>query len=166
MLIAMYFVLAQYFSIKLGNMKFTLDSLPILVGASLFGPVDGLLIGLCGSFLDQLMGYGLMPTTVLWIAPAAIRGLLVGLYAKSHRYEMSTKQTVFITVSTALLVTALNTLVMWLDSVIYDYYSFAYIFGAVPTRIVAGILTAVVFAVILPKLLPPLRRFLITEENR
>ena len=83
-----------------------------------------------------------------------------------HHFEMSIKQTQFITVSTALLVTALNTLVMWLDSVIYDYYSFAYIFGAVPTRIVAGILTAVVFAVILPKLLPPLRRFLITEENR
>ena len=37
MLIAMYVVLSLVATINLGNMKFTLDSLPIIVGAALFG---------------------------------------------------------------------------------------------------------------------------------
>ena len=165
MLIAMFYVLSSFVSIKLGNMKFTLDSLPILVGASLFGPVDGLLIGFFGSLLDQLLNYGFAPLTLLWVLPAAVRGLLVGLYAKRCHFEMSMKQTQFITVSTALLVTVLNTFVIWLDSVIYGYYSFAYVFGAVPVRVFSGIVTAVLFGILLPKLLPPLRRYLAIQTK-
>lgn len=41
MLIAMYVVLSL-FSINLGNMKITLDSLPIIVGAALLGPTGRL----------------------------------------------------------------------------------------------------------------------------
>ena len=57
MLIAMYVVLSL-FSINLGNMKITLDSLPIIVGAALLGPLDGFLIGFFGSFLNHVpFGY-------------------------------------------------------------------------------------------------------------
>lgn len=49
MLIAMYVVLSL-FSINLGNMKITLDSLPIIVGAALLGPLDGFLIGFFVAF--------------------------------------------------------------------------------------------------------------------
>ena len=113
MLIAMYVVLSL-FSINLGNMKITLDSFPIIVGAALFGPLDGLIIGFLGSFLNQLLFFGFTPTTLLWVAPAAVRGLLIGFYAKRHQFCMSFRQTQFITISTALLVTLLNTCVMFL----------------------------------------------------
>ena len=63
-------------------MKITVDSLPILVAALLLGPLDGLAVGLIGSFLNQMLTYGLTVTTVLWILPAGIRGLVVGYYAK------------------------------------------------------------------------------------
>ncbi|MBR6736021.1 MAG: ECF transporter S component [Oscillospiraceae bacterium] len=46
MLIALHTVLGQFVSINLGNMKITFDALPIIVGAMLYGPVDGMLIGL------------------------------------------------------------------------------------------------------------------------
>jgi len=116
MLAAMYVVLGMV-SVTLPTIKITFDSLPILVGAALFGPVDGLAIGLIGSFINQLFSqYGLTATTVLWILPAGVRGLLVGLYAKKHSFSMTTHQTVFITVLSALVVTALNTLVMYIDS--------------------------------------------------
>lgn len=49
MLIAMYVVLSL-FSINLGKMKITLDSLPIIVGAALLGPLDGFLIGFSAAF--------------------------------------------------------------------------------------------------------------------
>lgn len=86
MLIAMYVVLSL-FSINLGNMKITLDSLPIIVGAALLGPLDGFLIGFFGSFLNQLLTFGLTPTTILWVIPAAVRGLLIGLYAKHCHFD-------------------------------------------------------------------------------
>ena len=159
MLIAMYVVLSL-FSINLGNMKITLDSFPIIVGAVLFCPLDGLIIGFFGSFLNQLLLFGFTPTTLLWVMPAAVRGLLIGLFAKRHRFSMSFGQTQFITISTALLVTALNTGVMYLDSKIYGYYSFAYVFGAVIPRIFTGILTAFVFGSILPYVVKPVKVFI------
>ena len=158
MLIAMYVVLSLTVTINLGNMKLTLDSLPIIVGAALFGPVDGMIIGLMGSFTNQMLTYGFSATTLLWIIPAGLRGLLIGLYAKHCGFNMSFKQTQFITISSALVVTAVNTLIMYIDAKIYGYYSFAYVFGAVVPRIIAGVLIAFVFGAILPSILKPLKR--------
>ena len=165
MLIAMYVVLSLVATINLGNMKFTLDSLPIIVGAALFGPVDGMLIGLLGSFTNQLLTYGLGPTTVLWVIPAALRGLLIGLFAKHHNFNMSFKQTQFITISSALAVTAVNTLMMYLDSKIYGYYSFAYVFGGILPRVIAGVIIAFVFGAILPHILKPLKRIVLDPKT-
>lgn len=157
MLAAMYVVLSLI-SISFPNMKITLDSLPILIGAALLGPLDGMSIGLIGSFINQMITYGFSVTTLLWILPAGVRGLMVGAYAKHKKFEMTRTQTVFITVLSALVVTALNTLVMYIDSKIFGYYSYAYVFGAMIPRIIAGVITAVVFAVLLPELLKILRR--------
>lgn len=155
MLAAMFFVLSL-FSINLPGMKITLDSLPILVAAMLLGPLDGLAVGLIGSFLNQMITYGFTATTLLWILPAGLRGLLVGLYAKRRGFSLSVRQMIFITVLTALLVTALNTLLLYIDSWIYSY---SYI-AALPTvvlRIIAGVVTAVVFSLLLPTILAALR---------
>ena len=156
MLSAMYVALS-FVSVNLPNMKITLDSLPILVGAALFGPIDGMAVGLLGSFINQMLTYGFTVTTPLWIIPAGVRGLLVGAFAKRHGFDMNVKQTEFITVASALVVTALNTAVMYVDSKIFGYYSKAYVFGAMISRILAGIITAVAFAVILPALVKMLR---------
>ena len=156
-MLAAMFVVLSLFSIRLPGMKITLDSLPILVAAMLLGPLDGLAVGLVGSFINQMITYGLTPTTILWILPAGLRGLLVGLYAKRRAFSLSLRQTIFITVLTALLVTALNTLLLYIDSWVYSY---SYI-AALPTlvlRIVAGVMTAVVFSLILPSILSALRR--------
>ena len=152
------FVCLSFVSIQLPNMKITLDSFPILVSACLFGPLDGFAVGLTGSFLNQLLTYGLTPTTILWILPAGLRGLLVGFYAKRHGFTLSGQQTVFIVVLSALAVTALNTGVMAADSLIYGYYSKAYVFGALLFRIISGVVTAVVFSLLLPPLLKRIRR--------
>ena len=165
MLIAMYVVLSLVATINLGNMKFTLDSLPIIVGAALFGPVDGMLIGLLGSFTNQMLTYGFSATTLLWIIPAGVRGLLIGLYAKHHNFNMSFKQTQFITISSALVVTAINTLVMYLDAKIYDYYSFAYVFGGILPRIIAGVIIAFIFAAILPQILKQLKKIVVEPKT-
>ena len=157
MLIALYFVLGYYLVLNLGNMKITLEAFPILVAALLLGPIDGLLVGGLGALLIQLLSYGITPTTILWIAPHALSGLLVGLAAKSRWYQKTRGQTIALCIASALLVTALNTLALVVDSKMYGYYSAA-ILAAIPMRILTGIITAVVFGAALPILLERLEK--------
>ena len=78
---------------------------------------------------------------------------------------MSLRQTMFITIATALLVTALNTLFMYVDSWVYSY-SYAAALPTLALRIVAGVITAVLFSLILPAILTALRRILAPEKTR
>lgn len=160
-LAAMCFVF-DLFSIMLNNIipavKIPLSALPILVGAIMYGPLWGASVGLIGSFLGQILSYGLTPTTLLWIMPAAVRGLSMGLlfiaFRRSTKYHLLSIE---ISIS-ALLVTAVNTWVMYFDSKLYHYYSYAYVFGGLTVRVVTGIVSAFVFAIILPPIVKTLQR--------
>lgn len=157
MLIALYVVMSLFVSIRLGNMKITLDALPILVGALLFGPADGFLIGLFGAFFAQLLTYGLTPTTILWVMPAAVRGLMVGFVAAKKHGVLSRRELLVLIVASSIVVTTLNTGVMAADALLYHYYSRAYVFGALAARYASGILTAILYAAVVPVLLHYLR---------
>lgn len=158
MLAAIYVILSAFVTIPLGNMKITLEALPILTAAMLLGPVDGLLVGGIGCLLQQLLTYGLTPTTLLWVLPHALSGLIVGLYAKKHNFDLKKWQSVLICLISSFVVTAFNTLAMYVDSKVYGYYSKAYVFGALTFRILAGVITAVVFALIIPEFIRMLRK--------
>jgi len=119
MMVAVYVVLNTVGTIRLGWINISVSALPIIVGALLYGPGGGLMVGLVGAFLGQLMTYGVTATTVLWIIPPAVRGLLIGLYAKRCGYALSSRQLVGVLIVTSLVVTLLNTGAIYLDSVIY-----------------------------------------------
>ena len=70
---------------------------------------------------------------------------------------MDLKQTELIVILSALAVTAANTLVMYLDSIIFGYYSYVYVFGAIIPRAFAGILTGALLAAVLPAIVSVLR---------
>ena len=91
MLAAMCAVLG-YLSLDFGNLKVTFESVPILLGALLFGPADGAAVGLVGTLIYQLLRYGGAVTTPLWIAPYVLCGLLVGLYAKRNGFALDRKR--------------------------------------------------------------------------
>ena len=160
LLTAVYVVLSIVGTLNLWWIRISVDSLPIILGALLYGPAGGLLVGLLGSFMNQLIAYGLTATTLLWVLPAAVRGLLIGLYAKRCGYALSRVQTVGVLCVTALVVTALNTGTMYLDSVIYGYYSYAYVFGGLVIRVISGVATAVVMALVAPPVIDLLKRSL------
>lgn len=150
-LIALYVVLSLFASVNLGNMRLTFDALPIITGALLFGGAQGAAIGFCGGFLVQMLTYGLTPTTLLWVLPAAARGLFVG---SLRGYILRDSRCLLpVIIASALLVTAINTGVMALDSLIYGYYSRAYVFGALIWRVAAGVLTSLLHCAVLPPVL-------------
>ena len=160
MLTAVYVVLNFAGTVRLGWINIS-----VAVGAMLYGPVGGLLVGLLGAFMGQLLTYGVTATTILWILPQAARGLLVGVYAKHCGYKFSSGQLTLALIGTALVVTALNTGAMYIDSVIYNYYSYAYVFGGLVVRIISGAATAVLMVFVAPPVVNLLNRSLDTVRT-
>lgn len=158
-LVAMYVVLNS-FSIRTANIKFTLDAFPIIVGAVMFGPLHGTVIAFLGSGIYQLFfsGYGITPTTALWMLPVLVRGFIVGLYSRHRAYEPPVTGLVAVTILAGVLTTALNTLALYTDSIIYNYYSYELVFGLLIPKFIISIILAVVFALITPSLVRKIRK--------
>ncbi len=147
-----------YIALDFGNLKITFESLPVIVGAFMFGPIPGMIIGGIGTFIYQILKYGLSATTLLWILPYVICGLIVGLIAKMRNFKLNNKQIMIIIIANELLIFLLNTAVIYIDSKIYYYYSFAYVFGSFFIRLAICIGKSIVFGLIVPVLLIQLKR--------
>lgn len=158
-LVAMYVVLNSI-AFRTANIKFTLDAFPIIVGAVMFGPLHGSLIGFLGSAIYQLFfsGYGITPTTILWMLPVIVRGFIVGFYSKRRNYQPPMGGLAAITIIAGVLTTALNTLALYTDSIIYHYYSYELVFGLLIPKFIISIILAVVFALITPALVKKIRK--------
>ena len=105
-------------SISTGNLKITVEALPVFLGALLLGPVDGLAIGGVGTLLYQLLRFGVSATTALWIAPYVLLGLCVGAVSARHGYDCTPRQLALLAVLGELGITVLNTGSLYVDSLI------------------------------------------------
>ena len=159
MLAAMCAVLG-YLSVDLGNLKITFESLPVLVAALVLGPADGFIVGCIGTLIYQILRYGVTATTVLWMLPYMLCGLFVGLYARKKQFHLSKKEIAFAVGLGELMILILNTGVMAADSIIYGYYSKAYIFGSFWIRLLICAAKSVAFSLILPGILRQIRKFI------
>ena len=159
MLAAICFLLANM-ALSTGTVKVTFESVPVLIGALLFGPIDGLAIGGIGTLLYQMLSYGFTATTALWIIPYMVCGLFVGLCAKLKHFNLSTRQLMVIVVLGELLVTLFNTIALYVDSHVYGYYYPTIITGILALRLVICVVKAMAYSVILPSLLKPIRKTL------
>ncbi len=148
-----------YVALELGNVvKITFESLPILLGALLFGPVDGMLIGGIGTFIYQLLRYGVSATTLLWIVPYVVCGLIAGGWSKRRNFRLERLETVILVAAAELTVTVLNTIAIYVDSKLYGYYFPGIILGALAWRLVICVVKAIAFVLILPNLAETVRR--------
>lgn len=154
-LIALYVVL-NFYTIRLGWLNISLAAFPILVAALLYGWADGLIVGAMSGFISQLLTYGLSVTTVMWMLPTLVRGLMVGLYATKRGFDLNRKQIGFIVLVSCLVVTLLNTVALYADSLIY-HYPVALTLGTIALRLVSSVVMAVVFTIITPKTIQLLR---------
>ena len=151
------FILLTYLSVELVVFKLSFASFPIIVVSLLFGCVDGMAVGGVGEFIHQLLTYGLTPTTVLWVLPALVRGLIVGLYAQRHGFALSLKQTAAIVLVSSLVVTALNTVVWYADAAIVGY-PIEFTFVSIVLRFVNSIVTAAILTAVSPQAVNLIRK--------
>lgn len=163
LLAAMYVPLSLYVAVQVGNVRISFGSLPVVTAALLFGPLDAAAAALVGEFFKQLLTYGVTYTTVLYLIPPALRGLVVGLGAltalrRGWRLEERRMLCYAVCIVAALCTTVGNTLVNWLDSVLMGYYFPGLILGDLVWRLIVGMLNAVVMASLAIPLVKALRR--------
>ena len=162
LLAAMYYVLNLLEIRTPGNLHVTLDALPLMVSALLLGPVDAALVAFFGELLNQVIGlYGITATTPLWVVPPVLYALIIAVAAKRQTGRPMENRVVFcyvVCIAAAVVRSAGNTLVIWADSVIYKYYSFALVFGAAAIRFATGIVAAILVATLTMPLMRVLRK--------
>ena len=164
MLTAIMVLLKRTIAIETPYFKFNFASLPIMLAAMLFGPVEGMAVGLLGEFIAQITGpYGLAPNTVLWLIPPAVNGLLVGLAAlvmwkRERPLERRPVACYVVCILSAVLTSGVNTLVLWADSMLYGYYNFAFIFGSAVLRLGKDLIVAAIVTTVAIPLVHALRR--------
>ena len=164
LLAAMYVPLSLYVAVQVGNVRISFGSLPVVVAALLFGPVDAVAAAMVGEFFKQLLTYGVTYTTVLYLIPPALRGLVVGLGAlgllslRGQRLEERRMLCYAVCIAAAVCTTLGNTLVNWLDSVLMGYYFPGLILGDFAWRLIVGMINAVVMSSLAIPLVKALRQ--------
>ena len=161
-MVAMY-VLLNLISIRAGNLRITFASLPVVTASLLFGPLEGGLVALLGEFLNQLLSFGLTPTTLIWVLPPVARGLVIGtvavrMWREGRLLDRRPAVCYAVCLLGAAATTLCNTAAIWMDSVIYGYYTFLLVFGDALLRFATGMVTAVVITTVAIPLVHLLRR--------
>ena len=145
-------------SLDFGNIKISFEGLPVMIGALLFGPVDGFLIGGIGTLIYQVLRYGFEITTMLWVLPYALCGIIMGAYAKKRGFNLTKKQMAFIVSLGCVLIFLINTGSLVVYSMVYQLNTPVFILGALPVRILVCIINAVGYSAVMPILIKAVKR--------
>ena len=158
--VALYVVLGTFASIKIpGVIQISFSTLPILLAAFLLRPLDAVGIALLGTFIEQVTDpspYGLV-TLPMWLIPGACVAFVASMGAILARRRQKTHMRLVLTLITIfvseLLLTALNTVALYIDGAILGY-SVKALHLLLPARLINGVGRAV------PLLYTPLHKVL------
>ena len=146
--------------IQAGSYKLTFEHFPVVLSAILFGPWGGMIVGGLGEFVNQMLGFGLMPSTIFFVLPFLARGFLVGIFAKwfpkqvgkcAIREKKTPIYFIILCVVTGIVSSCINTFAIYMhykmmgDSVT----AYAYSIGALPKRLILSAITSVVIGVVI-----------------
>ena len=153
MLAAMYAALAV-FSVRTPGIKISLAVFPVTAAGLMYGPAAGFAVGLLGSAAEQMCLYSPGVSSLIWIMPPALRGLMTGLFAQKTGFRPTVRQTGAAVFAVSCAVTVLNTAALYADSRLCGYYSAAVVFGLIPFRIAADAISAAVCTGVCAAVLP------------
>jgi ECF transporter S component (folate family) len=165
-MVALYIALSTL-AIPPGGLKLTVEHLPVIITAVLFGPLDALLVGGLGELINQMLTFGFTPTTILWMTPAMFRGLSMGLCAKFLAKYAGLNAVIekklpiaflVICVISGLICSLLNTFTLYVDSKMFGYYSYAMVFGVLWVRLATSAVSSVLMAVVAKPVTVALRK--------
>ncbi len=168
MLAALYFILT-YITIRVGNFHITFASIMVVIPSLLFGLPDALLIALLGEFLNQVLTYGIMVTTPLWILPPLFRALIISIVSMVYKKKNDALENhiiiYFITTIIAGLITSIaNTAVTFLDGYIIGY-SVSFVLLTTCFRFLINIATSIVVSIIALPIVKVLKKIVVVSKS-
>ena len=148
--IALHIILELFCTIRIGNdLKITLAALPIIVIALLCGPVEGLLTGCIGTFLSQLLTYGITISTPFWILPYTIQGLAAGLLFRAFKKQTNIRSISVSVAVSGFIAVILTWIASYLDGVVFfKYWTIEIVVGLIPIRLLVWVIITIIYTLI------------------
>ena len=158
---ALHIVLELFCTIRIGNdLKITLAALPFLVCAFLCGPVEGLLSGIVGTFLSQLLTFGITITTPFWILPYAVQALLAGLIFTAFKKKADLRNIALSVFLSGFAAVILTWFASYLDGVVFfKYMTLPALLALIPLRLLVWAIVSVVYTAVSLPLVKALLRY-------
>lgn len=155
LMIALFVVLSRLLSLEVLGVKITVAALPIVFTAFYLGMKHTVIVAAIGEFISQLIGYGLSPTTVLWMIPVIVRGIVlcffIALYLRKNGGSIKaikySEYFVMILIS-AIIVFLLNTAVIIFDGWLYQYLSVPAALSQLLPRFISMCASVVIYTLI------------------
>ncbi len=157
------FIGLSFLKIRIGNVQISFAAIPLCFTLLTSGLPDGLAVALLGSFVEQLISpYGLGPTTVLWMMPHMIRVLVLWLFdfvSRKHGKPLYDRHVLYFVgmIVSALFLSAVNTFVMYLDSLIVGYAVEIVLIETI-IRFAIGMGSAVISSIVLLPIIKALKK--------
>ncbi len=145
--IALHIILELFLTIRIGNdLKITLAALPFLVLAFICGPWHGLISGLVGTFLSQLLTFGITITTPFWILPYAVQAMTAGLIFRALHHKVTIRNMAISVFSAGLAAVIMNLIASYLDGVVFfKYWTVEVLLGLIPIRLLVWVGLSVIY---------------------
>ena len=148
---ALFVILSVYATIDFRGLKLTIQNLPIYLVAINYGVVPGALVGFLGMLINQIITYGFQATTLFWVLPQTILGVVCGYIFENKIIKFSNKKKLFVTIIfLQIMLTLLNTICLLIDSFVMGYYNIMLVFSSLIVRIMLSILTGIVYCILIP----------------
>ena len=150
MMIALHIVLEVFGTIRIGNdLKITFSTLPFVLIGMLCGPVEGMVTGLVGTFLSQLITYGITITTPFWIIPGMLQGLAAGLVYKAFRRRNKVGFVITTVTIACFVLVIFNLIASYFDGVvIWKYWTMEVLIALIPMRLLVWIIVSAVYSAV------------------
>lgn len=157
--LAAIYVVLSLISVGTNDFKVSVESFAVITGSVTIGPLGGFFIGLVGEFIHQITGpYGVDATTILWLLPYAIEGLLVGFIVKKEQGNISNKRLITAIILGEISLTIMVTVVNGLSAIIQGWGNWLTISAAIPLRLGIMAVRIVLYCIVLPLLYGRLKK--------
>ena len=139
---------------------------PLIVASMSFGIFWGTMTGLVGSFISQLMlPYPINISTILWMIPTVCYSLSVALlfliFKKSQKPVILSAELII----SSLVLSFMNVIISYLNNYILDL-SNALLALFLPVKIISAVISAIVFAIIVPPIIKKLKLAGVNIQNK
>ena len=150
--IALHIILEVFASIRIGNdLKISFATLPFVIVALLCGPLEGFVTGLIGTFLSQLITYGITITTPFWIIPGdvALQGLAAGLIFLAFKRKTKLVPIAVTVFGAGLVLVIFNWIASYFDGVVFfKYWTIEVLIGLIPLRLLVWVGLSIVYTIV------------------